>query len=205
MSASLAKIFSRDFVCCIEINLLNLHHELVVGFVPGVVPKPFVTAFPLMWLSSFPFSSEPKHIDFTFILISVTILCCYYYQKILSQLLTDPHLSVGVGWTTAGNGIYKAIDRAVGCVVPFICSLNIEGKRNLMENVRYFLSVISRYSIVKDCFWEWYQDDDDEEGIDLVWDWKYVKGKFGIDINNGHGFCFELGSSGGSWCGGEPY
>ena len=77
-----------------------------------------------------------------------------------------------------------------------------EKKENLMENVKYFLSIISRDSIVKDCFWEWHNDDSDE-GIDLVWDWEFVKGRFGIDINNGHGFGFEFGTGGGGWWGGE--
>lgn len=75
-------------------------------------------------------------------------------------------------------------------------------KENMIENVKYFLSIISRDSIVKDCFWEWYRDDDSDEGIDLVWNWVFVKGRFGIDIHNGHGFSFEFGTRGGEWCGG---
>lgn len=77
-----------------------------------------------------------------------------------------------------------------------------EKKENLIENVKYLLILISRDSIVKDCFWEWYKDEDGEEGIDLVWDWEFVKGRFGIDINNGHGFGFEFGTGGSEWCGG---
>ena len=76
-------------------------------------------------------------------------------------------------------------------------------KENLIENVKYFLSITSRDSIVKDCFWEWYKDNDGEEGIDLVWDWEYVKGRFGIDIHNGHGFGFDFGIGGGAWWGGD--
>ena len=81
--------------------------------------------------------------------------------------------------------------------------ISIEEKKNLIENVKYFLSVISRNSIVKDCFWEWYKDGDCDEGIDLVWDWETIKGKFGIDLNNGHGFGFEFGAGGSAWWGGE--
>lgn len=78
----------------------------------------------------------------------------------------------------------------------------IEKKENLMENVKYLLGIISRDSIIKDCFWTWYKDDDGDEGIALVWNWEFVKGRFGIDINNGHGVCFEFGTRGGEWCGG---
>ena len=63
--------------------------------------------------------------------------------------------------------------------------LSKDKKENLIENVKYFLNIISRDSIVKDCFWEWYKNNDGEEEIDLVWDLEYVKGRFGIDIHNG--------------------
>ncbi len=76
-------------------------------------------------------------------------------------------------------------------------------KDNLIENVEYFLSLISRDSLIKNCFWEWYKDDDGEEGIGLVWDWEYFKGRFDIDIHNGYGFGFEFGTDGGAWCGGD--
>ncbi|MBP5516732.1 MAG: hypothetical protein J6X86_07275 [Bacteroidales bacterium] len=71
----------------------------------------------------------------------------------------------------------------------------------LTENVEYFLSIITIDSVVKDCFWEWYNDEE-EQGITLVWDWELVKGRFCICSNNSHGFNFSFGD-GAWWFGGN--
>lgn len=79
--------------------------------------------------------------------------------------------------------------------------LDKDEKNVLIENVEYFLSIITKDSVVKDCYWKWYNDED-EQGITLVWDWELVKGTFVICSNNSHGFHFSFGKTS-YWFGGN--
>lgn len=66
-------------------------------------------------------------------------------------------------------------------------------KENLLNNIEYFMSLISKDSYVSQCKWAWFDEGEDGHGLDLIWDWHDVKGCFGFYADNGHGFSFEYG------------
>lgn len=76
-------------------------------------------------------------------------------------------------------------------------------KECLSKNIEYYLSIITKESIVKDCYCEWYKNDDGEQGINLVWDWELVKGRWGFNTQNGYSFCFHFGTGVCEWMGGD--
>lgn len=74
--------------------------------------------------------------------------------------------------------------------------LELEEKENLKRNIEHFMSYVSKDAYVTGCQWAWFDEEEDERGLDLKWDWKDVKGVFGFYTNNGHGFSFEFGNDG---------
>lgn len=69
-------------------------------------------------------------------------------------------------------------------------------KENLNRNIDFFLSHISKDTYLSQCKWSWFDEEDDGHGLDLLWDWKDVKGCFGFYTDNGHGFSFDYGENG---------
>lgn len=77
-------------------------------------------------------------------------------------------------------------------------------KDNLMRNIEYFMSQVKSVKHVANCKWEWFDEGEDGHGLDLIWDWPDVKGRFGFYADNGHGFGFKFGEhSEGCYVGGE--
>ena len=73
---------------------------------------------------------------------------------------------------------------------------NPEGKQNLRKNIKHFMSRVEKEQTLKDTKWERFGEDEDGDGLNLIWDWEDVKGVFGFYTDNGHGFSFDFGKSG---------
>lgn len=72
-------------------------------------------------------------------------------------------------------------------------------KDNLISNIEYFMSRVSKENYLSKCKWAWFDNGEDGHGLDLVWDWPDVKGCFGFYTDNGHGFSFEFGEHSEGW------